>query len=816
MNRRFWKKKGGKKNNDSNNKKTNIKPPDNNNDGSGGDDDDDNGIGNDNLNVMNINNADDSPEPDNPTLDVYKIKKKTDDPYYSIHLYFDKKDFKNKDLLEKVETSLNFIKRNLDVAEVSLHGGPSFNISIDRFNKDEEFINEWETFNDDLINKPRETLNCLGLALHQVLAEKPMDNDPLSIDNTNLPMIRVKIINLKQIIPLRDIKLTFYGKLISTRGCVVRVGRTRHIHNWIPFTCIKCTNWQIEKQPDGIYTLPNKCNVCGGGKFKPRCDSRYVKTTPFQIIKLQEHFNSKQDDRGKMPRILEVELFDDLVEICMPGDDITVVGMIKVRGTDDGILPKSVISSSNSMYMEAVSIVNNKNKSKGTTEVGIDLNIHDYFAIKKVHDSQDVFTLLVHSLCPAIYGHELVKAGLLLSLIGGSSKHESLRDDIHVLIVGDPGLGKSQMLQACSRVAVKGVYVCGNSSTSSGLTVTLTKENGTNDFALEPGALVLADKGSCIIDEFDKMPTQHQALLEAMEQSRVSVAKSGIICSLPARTSILAAANPIGGRYDRSKSVTENLNLSQPLLSRFDLIYLLLDQPNEQLDTLLCSHVMNAHTGFKRTRAMRDADDNDNDQMSTAASTSNELTNLKERLTGVIDQEIVPQPMLRKYIAYARQYVKPKLSIEAAKLLQDYYLSLREMNNIFGSLPIFHRQLEALIRLTEARAKVELRTIATEDDAREIIEIFKFTISSVPPQSLPEIRRTNDTGKITANKVSAFVVFLREQIAGDDNKLFTDIELKDIADAGGIVIKNFSLFINKLNEEGILIKRPNGYKFIGM
>lgn len=290
------------------------------------------------------------------------------------------------------------------------------------------------------------------------------------------------------------------------------------------------------------------------------------------------------------------------------GDDITVVGIIKVRGTDDGLLPKSLISGSSSLYMEAVSIVNNKNKSKGTTEIGIDLNMKDFQAIKHIHDSTDVFALLVRSLCPTIYGHELIKAGLLLSLIGGSAKHESLRDDIHVLIVGDPGLGKSQLLQACSRVAVKGFYVCGNSSTSSGLTVTLTKEIGSNDFALEPGALVLADKGSCIIDEFDKMPTQHQALLEAMEQSRVSVAKSGIICSLPARTSILAAANPIGGRYDTSKGVTDNLNLSQPLLSRFDLIYILLDQPNEQIDSLMCAHVMNSHTGVKRTREMRDAE----------------------------------------------------------------------------------------------------------------------------------------------------------------------------------------------------------------
>lgn len=220
-----------------------------------------------------------------------------------------------------------------------------------------------------------------------------------------------------------------------------------------------------------------------------------------------------------------------------------------------------------SVYMEAVSIKNNKSHSQTKTEIGIELSVKDYFAIKvrgegkkrgisiernlrelcefisqEVHSEPDIFSLLVRSLCPNIYGHEMVKAGLLLSLFGGSSKHASLRDDIHVLIIGDPGLGKSQMLQASARVAAKGnfdftlkiiekmqfllfpldkteqffysliqgVYICGNSSTRSGLTVTLTREAGSKDFALEPGALVLADRGCCLIDEFDKMPTQHK------------------------------------------------------------------------------------------------------------------------------------------------------------------------------------------------------------------------------------------------------------------------------------------------------------------
>lgn len=334
-----------------------------------------------------------------------------------------------------------------------------------------------------------------------------------------------------------------------------------------------------------------------------------------------------------------------------------------------------------------------------------------------------------------------------------------------------------------------------------------------NDFALEPGALVLADKGTCFIDEFDKMPTQHQALLEAMEQSSVSVAKSGIICSLPARTSIVAAANPIGGKYNRGKSFTENLNLSEPLLSRFDLIFLLLDEPNEQMDTMMCAHVMSAHTGFKRVVPSRSA--------SITPGTSQPLLTaltLKQRLTAKVHKDpLIRQSILRKYVSYARLYVKPRLTPDAANKLKDFYLLLRQKNNIFGHLPVFHRQLEALIRLTEARAKLELRTEATAADAQEVIEIYNFTLASVPSLGVIAPALSTETGRITANKVSAFISLLQEQAEERQQTLFSKTDLIEIATGGGIIITEFSRFIRKLNDEGFLIKRGNDmYKFVNM
>lgn len=292
-------------------------PKNNNNNNNSNDEDGDDNL----LDSLKIKTDDDSAEPDDPTLDMHTIMKTPNSDYYGMHLYFDdKKNFKNPEIIKKVEAGIKFMEKNSDVSEKTLRG-PSFNINIDRFFKDKEFMSEWSTFEHDIIENPQETLDCLGLSLHQILVSIPMNNDPLSIDNTDLPMIRVKIINLKPIIPLHEVKLSFYGKLITTRGCVVRVGRTKHVTQWVSFICLKCCHWQVVKQPDGIYTLPNKCRACGAGKFKPRCGSRFVKTTPFQVIKLQEHFSLKQDDPGRMPRILEIELFDDLVDICMPGNN---------------------------------------------------------------------------------------------------------------------------------------------------------------------------------------------------------------------------------------------------------------------------------------------------------------------------------------------------------------------------------------------------------------------------------------------------------------------------------------------------------------
>ncbi|XP_046607331.1 DNA helicase MCM8-like isoform X4 [Neodiprion virginianus] len=673
-------------------------------------------------------------------------------PYHNWDLYFHNEVYtKASSTVRKIEAMQRFIMSHMDIFPVSnLENNKPYNVDIKILLKDDSFYNEWSSFKEDLTNDPKHTLNCLGMAIDQMMietitAKEGMDDVTVS---ANLPIAVVRISNYGPVLSLRDLK----------------------------------------------------------------------------------------DDKGRMPRIIDVDLIEDLVNTCMPGDDITVTGIIKVRGNEKNSSKGNTAANLFSLYMEAVYILNNKSQNK--CAVALDLTDVDHLAVKvncqlreivkltrtsafligfsillqEVYHDPNVFKLLVQSLCPSIYGHELIKAGLILSLFGGSTKSQDVRDDVHVLVVGDPGLGKSQMLQACARVAAKGIYVCGTSSTSTGLTVTLVKDASTGDVVLEPGALVLADKGTCCIDEFDKMSTQHQALLEAMEQQSVSVAKSGMVCCLPARTSILAAANPARGRYDRSKTVIENLNMKQPLLSRFDLIFILLDQPDAHLDDLLSDHVMAVHVGI--SNQIGDMRSNSTNSLSTGES-STSANNLRQKLSLCPTETIDPIPhrILRNYIIYARQYVKPKITPAAVEVLKDFYLKCRARNDREKITPMTPRQLAALIRLTEARAKLELREEATHSDALEVIEIIKFSMAEVDVEHIePDYSLLSGSGKLTAAKVKAFISLLRDKAAAMEKTVFSTREMRDLATKEKIIIDDFNALISKLNENGFILKKgPNLY-----
>lgn len=480
--------------------------------------------------------------------------------------------------------------------------------------------------------------------------------------------------------------------------------------------------------------------------------------------------------------------------------------------------------------------------------------------INSISRHRDALSLVLASCVPSIVGNETVKLGLLLGLFGGSKKQSdghgtdvgtsagtgasssaassaaagapidltddhhhqpassssapasaassssyainndlkavAVRRDPHILVVGDPGLGKSQMLRAISALAPRGVYVSGQAATTAGLTATVVADPGSGgDHTLEAGALVLSDQGICAIDEFDKMKGEHAALLEAMEQQRVSIAKAGVVSSLHARASVLAAANPDGGHYNRSKTITENLKISPALLSRFDLIFILLDTKDQSRDIQLALHAMTNHgdggagdddgydgrglgagagAGGEASKRARHADTSSYDdrpdyrtqeqhrraaqfaqqkssQFPSGASqrpigvgVDGERLPILQRLqAGVMQirpEELATASSLRKYVAFARRYCSPQLLPDAAIEIKKHYLSVRLKFKDTESTPITTRQLEALIRLSEARAKIELSPYVTVKHVQDVIDLLSESING--------IAQTDDIGNL--------------------------------------------------------------------
>merc|ERR1712203_225681 len=331
---------------------------------------------------------------------------------------------------------------------------------------------------------------------------------------------------------------------------------------------------------------------------------------------------------------------------------------------------------------------------------------------------------IVASIGPSIFGHEDIKRGLALALFGGQAKDKSdkhkVRGDINVLMCGDPGTAKSQFLKYVEKIAPRAVFTTGRGASAVGLTAYVQRSPVTKEWTLEAGALVLADKGVCLIDEFDKMNDQDRTSIhEAMEQQTISISKAGIVTTLQARCAVMAAANPIGGRYDSSMTFSENVDLTEPILSRFDILCVVKDTVDPVADEHLARFVMGSHM-VSHPRTDQSDTDNMKKTEETLAATSN--------LAGV---EKIPQELLRKYILYAREKIHPKLHQMDQEKVAKMYADLRRESMATGSIPITVRHIESMIRIAESHAKMHLREFVSEDDVnmamRGMLESFIAT-----------------------------------------------------------------------------------------
>ncbi|KAK4481048.1 hypothetical protein RD792_011917 [Penstemon davidsonii] len=695
---------------------------------------------------------------------------------------------------------------------------------------------EIQEFYSILDEKPKDALLCMSAALHKFIFNKGNAMEECE-------KINIRLHNYTEsLIALKNLKAAYIDRLVSVRGTVVKVSTVRPLVIQMSFSCAKCGTTITCDFPDGKFSPPTKCEMqaCKSRNFNPiRSTARPI---DFQKIRIQELLKSEHHEEGRVPRTVECELTEDLVDACLPGDIVTITGIIRVINNYmdiGGGKSKGKNQALYYLYLEAVSITNSKSQSAPQDMQNTDIisraaehfDLYTFspkdleFVVKFSEEhGPDVFRQILQSICPSIYGHELVKAGIALALVGGARKHSMdqnkvpVRGDIHIIIVGDPGLGKSQLLQAAASVSPRGIYVCGNATTNAGLTVAVVKDSMTSDYAFEAGAMVLADRGLCCIDEFDKMSAEHQALLEAMEQQCVSVAKAGLVASLSARTSVLAAANPVGGHYNRAKTVNENLKMSAALLSRFDLVFILLDKPDELLDKRVSEHIMSLHAGSGQQstpgkRLCRESRDTRGVDMNVK---SGSLV-ARLRLDPKKDSDFVPLPgpLLRKYIAYARTYVFPRMTKPAAEILQKFYLRLRDHNTSADGTPITARQLESLVRLAEARARLDLREEISTQDALDVVEIMKESLYDkyVDENGVVDFGRSG--GMSQQKEAKRFLSALNKQSELLQKDCFSISEIYSLADRIGLRVSDIDTFVDNLNSVGYLLKKgPKTYQVL--
>ena len=541
-------------------------------------------------------------------------------------------------------------------------------------------------YNSDLANRvllePDSSLGSFRIAAFETMrSENALYADRVKRELT------VRLRGLTDLVPLRKVDTSYIDHMIAISGMVVRTSELRPMMTEAAWLC-PSGHLTYEMQDDMALKRPPKCELCGEVR-NFELDRRHSRFIDFQVVRVQEL--PEELPPGQLPQFFDVNVEGDIVNTARPGDRVVITGVVRA-------VPDYTLGQVKTRLFRS-QIDCNHVEVRGKEPEQVQLSREDEELIRKIATSPDAYERLVSSIAPVIIGHQPEKEAILLLLVGGSTTvlpdGTKLRGDINALFVGDPGTGKSEMLKFASQVAPRGLYASGRGASAAGLTAAVIREK--NVFMLEAGVVVLADLGVGVIDEFEKMkPEDRTALHEAMEQNTVTVAKGGIYATLNARTAILAACNPVLGRYNPFQNITENIGtLPLPLLSRFDLIFVFRDQPTPAEDERLASHILAVHS--KRTYA-------------------------------------TPPPiefsLLKKYLTYAKRQ-SPELTKEAMERMKDFYLQLRKTGGTEDSIPPTPRTLEALIRLSTARAKVLLRDSVTEEDALAAIALMNRMVEDV-------------------------------------------------------------------------------------
>jgi len=629
--------------------------------------------------------------------------------------------------------------------------------NLDRFNPE---------IADLLLEEPEKTLELFEKALKQIdLPEKPHD-------------FRLRFFNLPEMknIRIRNLRVEHIGKFITVDGIVKRASEIRPEVSEAVFECPDCGNRIMVIQTERTIKPPGGCE-CGARRgFKligqKLYDARWiVMEEPFEIT------------TGERPSELTVYLKEDLTTPRMqnktdPGNRIKIVGILKQisRKIGRGLGGKS---RQLEIFLDA-----NHVESVETEWEEVVISKEDEKKIKKLAKDPHVFEKLVGSIAPTMYGMDDVKEAIILQLFGGEphilKDGTRVRGNIHILLVGDPASGKSQLMQLASKLIPRGKYVSGRGVTGAGLTATVIRdEQFLGGWVLEAGALVMANKSLCAIDEFSKVALQDQvALQEAMSLETISIAKASIVATLPAQTAILAGGNPKLGRFDPYIPIREQIDISDVILSRFDLRFALKDVPQPDMDAKLADHIL-------------------------------KMRHFKEEE----GKPIIETEFLRKYIAYAKSHYHPTLTKQAGEILKDFYVKMRS-KAVGGEapVPITLRQYEALIRLAEASARVRLSNKVEIEDAERAIKLMKVSLRQFgfdPETGMFDIDRAEGAIPSSQRSKIRIVLDIIDELTKVIGKNIPEAEIiKQGKDQG---VDDVEEILKKMKNEGLVFAPKPGF-----
>jgi len=525
--------------------------------------------------------------------------------------------------------------------------------------------------------------------------------------------IQIMLASASNACGIRELKSDQMSRLVKIPGIVIAASPIKSKAVKLAIQCRSCANVlndiQVKPGLEG-YALPRKCNTEQAGRPKCPVDPFFIipdkcRCVDFQILKLQE---APEDvPNGEMPRHLQ--LFGDryLCDRVVPGNRVTIMGIYSIKKTQKPSTRNSrdrVNVGIRQPYFRIVGIKNTEGTGRSASSPLTPAEEDDF---RRLAASPNIYETVAKSIAPSIFGCQDMKRAIACLLFGGSRKRLpdglTRRGDINILMLGDPGTAKSQLLKFVERVSPIAVYTSGKGSSAAGLTASVIRDPSTRGFVMEGGAMVLADGGVVCIDEFDKMREDDRvAIHEAMEQQTISIAKAGITTTLNSRCSVLAAANSVFGRWDDTKG-GENIDFMPTILSRFDMIFIVKDEHDEARDMTLAKHVMNVHlNAFQTTEEARDGE--------------------------------IPLQTLKKYLAYVKSKCGPRLSEEAAEKLKNRYVLMRNHASEYEretgkriTIPITVRQLEAIIRIAESQAKMRLQPFAGEADIDEALRLFQVS-----------------------------------------------------------------------------------------